>query len=93
MHLSDLVSGIAKRTGFTQADVNATLGAFAEELKEAAAKGERVQFTGLFTMEPVTRAARMGKNPRTKETIEIPAQKTVKFSVGAKLKAAAKSAK
>ena len=48
------------------------------------------QIPGWLSFETATTSARTGRNPRTGETIEIPAGKRVKVSVGSKLKAAVK---
>ena len=56
-----------------------------------AAGGDKVSIPGWLSFEQVTRAARMGRNPRTGESIHVPATKACKVSVGSKLKAAAKS--
>ena len=58
---------------------------------EVAAGGDKVSIPGWLSFEQVTRAARMGRNPRTGESIHVPATKACKVSVGSKLKAAAKS--
>ena len=41
-----------------------------------------LQIVGKFTLETITRAARTGRNPRTKEEIQIPACNTLKFKIG-----------
>ena len=53
---------------------------------KALKKGESVQITGFGTFEVVERAAREGINPRTKETIQIPASKAPVFKAGKSLK-------
>ncbi|MDU4678914.1 MAG: HU family DNA-binding protein, partial [Cutibacterium granulosum] len=52
------------------------------------AKGEKVQLPGLFTAEAVERPARNGRNPRTGESMTIPAHKAVKISASSTLKKA-----
>ena len=60
-----------------------------ELIKTAAlAKGEKVQLPGLFTAEAVERPARNGRNPRTGESMTIPAHKAVKISASSTLKKA-----
>ncbi|KEY36783.1 DNA-binding protein HU, partial [Cutibacterium acnes] len=54
----------------------------------ALAKGEKVQLPGLFTAETVERPARNGRNPRTGESMTIPAHKAVKISASSTLKKA-----
>ena len=45
-----------------------------------------VQLIGFGTFKPVDRNARMGRNPKTKEPVEIKASKTVRFVTSAALK-------
>jgi DNA-binding protein HU-beta len=57
-----------------------------EEISTALANGENVQLTGFGTFELRQRSERQGVNPRTKESITIPASKTVGFKPGKALK-------
>ena len=56
------------------------------EVKTALVKGEKVQLIGFGTFEVTERAAREGRNPRTNETITIPAAKAPRFKAGKMLK-------
>jgi DNA-binding protein HU-beta len=49
--------------------------------------GEPIAISGFGRFRTVDRAARKGRNPRTGETIQIPASRTVKFVPGKRLKA------
>ena len=49
-------------------------------------KGDKITLTGFGTFGTSKRAARNGRNPRTGETVKIPARKAVTFKVGSKLK-------
>ena len=62
--------------------VEAVLDAIAETLKS----GEQVTLSGFGTFSVTARAARTGRNPRTGETINIPASKNPKFKAGKGLK-------
>lgn len=53
---------------------------------ESARNGNRITITGLGTFGPRDKAARKGRNPRTGETIEIPARRTIRFKASASLK-------
>jgi DNA-binding protein HU-beta len=90
MNKSDLVDALANDTGMTKADASRAVdalfspdgGVIAKELK----KGTRVQITGFGTFEAKNRKARMGRNPRTGQTIQIAATKTPGFRAGKGLK-------
>ena len=60
--------------------------AFLSTIEDALANGEKVQLVGFGTFETKERAARVGRNPATKETIEIPASKHPAFTAGKALK-------
>ena len=55
-------------------------------MEEALKNGEKISFIGFGSFEPVTRAARTATVPKTKEKVQIPESKSVKFKVGKKLK-------
>jgi len=85
---ADVVAQIADRSGLTKVDSEAALNAFQEVLIDALASGEDVKLTGLFSVERVERAARMGRNPQTGEPLEIAAKSGVKLTAGSLLKKA-----
>ena len=84
MNKTDLVNAIAA-AGLSKADskkaLDATLGAIADALKA----GDKVALLGFGTFAVSERPARQGINPATKEKIEIPAKKVIKFKAGAEL--------
>ncbi len=85
MNKSELIDAIAQKSGLSKVDskkaLDATLDAIADELKSEG----KVVLVGFGTFSVVERSARKGINPRTKETIDIPAKKTVKFKPGSEL--------
>ena len=86
MNKTELVAVVAQKTGLTKKDaervVNATVDTVVENLK----KGEKVQLSGFGIFEVKTREARVGRNPRTKETIQIPASRQPIFKASKTLK-------
>lgn len=76
---------MAAGADMTKADATKALNAFLEVVTEALKKGEKVTLVGFGTFTVAERAARTGINPATKETIEIPARKAVKFKPGMEL--------
>ena len=65
-----------------EAAITATIDAITDSLKN----GEKVQLVGFGSFEVKARAERVGRNPLTKETIQIPASKTPVFKAGKALK-------
>ena len=86
MNKADLVSMIAAKSNLTKKDSESALNAFVETVQTALKKGEKIQLVGFGTFEVRSRAARSGINPRTKETIKIPASKAPVFKAGKALK-------
>ncbi|MGO1183079.1 MAG: HU family DNA-binding protein [Micrococcaceae bacterium] len=86
---SELVAAVAEKSGNSQAAVNGVLDAVFEVFTSQVSKGEKVTIPGWLSVERTERAARTGRNPRTGESIEIPAGYGVKISAGSKLKSAA----
>ncbi|WP_291564777.1 MULTISPECIES: HU family DNA-binding protein [unclassified Clostridium] len=86
MNKSELITSMAEKSGLTKKETEVALKAFIESVEEALGKGEKVQLVGFGTFETRERAARMGRNPRTKEEIEIPASKAPVFKAGKEFK-------
>ncbi len=86
MNKSELVAAMAAKTGETKKSAEANLNAFTEAVAEALVKGEKVQLVGFGSFETRKKAARKGRNPRTKEEIKIPASKAPAFKAGKALK-------
>ena len=90
MNKSELVSAISHRTGESRSTVESVLYSLEKTITEQVILGEKVSITGFLSFEQTSRGARIGRNPRTGESIQIAATKGCKVSAGARLKAAAK---
>ena len=86
MKKAELVAAIAEKTELSKKDAEKAVKAFTEVVEEELKKGGKIQLVGFGTFEVAERAARTGINPRTKETIQIPASKAPKFKAGKALK-------
>lgn len=86
MNKKELVSEMAQKSGLTMRDADKALNAFIEVVSESLQKSESVQLVSFGTFEVRQRAARDGKNPRTGETIHMPAAKVPAFKAGKALK-------
>ncbi len=73
MNKSELITSMAEKSKLTKKDAETALKAFIESVEEALEGGEKVQLVGFGTFETRERAERVGRNPRTKEEITIPA--------------------
>lgn len=79
MNKTDLVNAIAEEAKISKTDAANALKAALAAVSAALENGDKVSLIGFGTFAVTEKAARSGFNPRTKETIEIPARKTVKF--------------
>ena len=86
MNKAELVSKMAEKSELTKKEAEAALNAFMKSVEEALVAGDKVQLVGFGTFETRERAARKGRNPRTKEEIKIPASKAPVFKAGKALK-------
>jgi len=82
MNKSELVAAIVEKTDLKKADAEKALKAFTEVVVEELKKGEKVQLVGFGTFETLERKEREALNPRTKETVKLPASKAPKFKAG-----------
>jgi len=79
---ADLVEKIAKDVDIAKAVAERVLNSILQNITKAVAKGDSVQLIGFGTFTSGKRAARVGRNPKTGEALQIPAAKTVKFTAG-----------
>lgn len=86
MNKAELIAVTAENTGLSKKDTEAVITAALEAITAALAENEKVQLVGFGAFETKSRAARIGRNPRTKEAIEIPASKVPVFKAGKALK-------
>lgn len=90
MNKVELIAAVAEKAGLTKKDAEKAVAAVVGSIEDALVAGEKVQLIGFGTFEVRERAARMGRNPQTKEAIKIAASKQPVFKAGAALKNAVK---
>lgn len=86
MNKAELVTAISEQTELSKKDSEKALKAVIDVITEELIKGEKVQLVGFGTFEVSERPARTGRNPQTKQAIEIAASKAPKFKAGKALK-------
>ena len=86
MNKNELVAAMAKKSSLSRKDCEAALNAFVSAIREALKSGDKVHLVGFGTFEVKKRAARIGRNPTTKEPMDIPASKQPTFRPGKALK-------
>ena len=86
MNKAELITAAAEKAGLSKKDTEAAITAAIDAITAALAEGDKVQLVGFGGFEVKERAARIGRNPRTKESSEIPASKIPVFKAGKVLK-------
>ena len=86
MNKTELIAIAAENAGLTKKDTERVLNAAIDAITLALVKGEKVQLSGFGTFETKDREARVGRNPHTKEAIDIPATKVPVFKASKALR-------
>lgn len=79
MNKTDLIALTAERTGLTKKDTERVINAALDAVSAAMAQGDKVQLSGFGAFDVKDREARVGRNPHTKEAIDIPATRVPVF--------------
>lgn len=88
MKKSAIVGRVAERMGRSKSTADRAVETVLEAIVEGLAKKEDVRIAGFGTLRMKSRAARTGRNPRTGESVPIPASKTPSFKAGTLLREA-----
>lgn len=86
MTKAELSVAVCERAGLTKTQAKAAVDATFDCITESLRAGDTVRLVGFGVFTPVARPAGTARNPRTGETVQRPAGKTVKFRVGDALK-------
>ena len=86
MNKTELIAAVAENAGLSKKDGEKAVNAVLDAITGALVAGDKVQLVGFGTFDVKERAARVGRNPKTKEEIQIPASRVASFKVGKALK-------
>ena len=86
MNKTELAAAVAEKTGLSKKDAERVVAATLETIAQTLQKGEKVQLSGFGIFEVKDRDARVGRNPHTKEAIQIPATRLPTFKASKTLK-------
>lgn len=86
MNKTELIASVAEKTGLTKKDAERVINATFDTIAASLAEGNKVQLSGFGIFEVKAREARVGRNPRTKEEIQIPASRQPAFKASKALK-------
>ena len=87
MNKTELIAQVAEKTGLSKKDTESIINAAVDTIAATMAQGDKVQLSGFGIFEVKDRQARVGRNPKTKEAIEIPASRQPVFKPSKALKA------
>jgi DNA-binding protein HU-beta len=88
MNKSQLINVVAEKTGLSKKDTEQVLNTALDTISEQLIAGEKVQLVGFGAFDVKERAAHIGRNPKTKEEVEVPASRVPQFKAGKALKVA-----
>jgi len=83
---NDLIAAVSSNTGLSKTDATRAVDEVFDVITKSLKSGDEVRLVGFGTFNVTNRAATQGRNPRTGETIQIPASKQPKFRAGKGLK-------
>ena len=86
MNKAELINAVAASADCSKKDAEAVITAALDTITAALKDGDKVQLVGFGSFEVKKRPARIGRNPKTKESIEIPASVVPVFKAGKALK-------
>ena len=86
MNKAELIAAVAEKTGLSKKDCEKAVNATFDAVTAALEAGEKVSLVGFGAFDVKERGARMGRTPRTKEEVEIPASRVPQFKAGKALK-------
>jgi DNA-binding protein HU-beta len=90
MNKTELVEEVAAKANLTKPQMQEALRVLLETIVEKVADGHKVTLVGFGSFEPKVRSAREGRDPQTRETIQIPAARVPTFSAGKAFREAVK---
>ena len=88
MNKAELIAEVAVKAGLSKKDSEKAVNAALDTITDTLSAGEKVQLVGFGVFDVKKRGTRMGRNPKTKEEIEIPASSVPQFKAGKALKEA-----
>ncbi len=86
MTKKDIITKISDETSLKQIDVKKVVQRTFDIIVENLSKGNKVELRNFGIFKVKTRKGRMGRNPRTGESVSIPDKKVVNFKAGMKMK-------
>ena len=86
MNKTELIAAVTQSAALTKKDTARVINAAIDAITASLTAGDKVQISGFGTFEVKEREARIGRNPHTREAVEIPATKVPAFKPSKALK-------
>ena len=87
MTKADLVMEVAKQTSLTKKESETVIKTIFDSISEALGEGDKVELRGFGSFRVRDRKSRQGRNPKTGDTVNVPAKKVPFFKAGKELRA------
>ncbi|MDD2436505.1 MAG: HU family DNA-binding protein [Massilibacteroides sp.] len=85
MNKTEFINAVSAKSGLSKVDAKKAIEAFVETVSDELKGGGKVALLGFGSFSVTEKLARKGVNPKTKQPINIPARKSVKFKAGSEL--------
>jgi len=85
MNKTEFINAVSEKAGLSKADAKKAIEAFVDTVSNELKAGGKVALLGFGSFCVTEKSARKGVNPKTKQPIDIPARKSVKFKAGSEL--------
>ena len=85
MNKSELIDAMASESGLSKVDCKKALEALVSSISTSLGKGDKVSLMGFGSWNVIKRSSRIGRNPKTGDSLQIPAKSVVKFKTGSEL--------
>lgn len=82
MNKADLVSALAKKLNLSKTQSESFLDATLDVIQKTVSKGDEVKLVGFGTFSCLNKKARVGRNPKTGQSVDIPGTKVPRFKPG-----------
>ncbi len=86
MNKNELIGAVAESSGLSRSDATKAVEGVFDAITSTLSKGDEVRLVGFGTFSVSKRKASVGRNPRTREPMKIPASSQPKFKAGKGLK-------
>jgi len=86
MTKAELVEIISQETGVNKKDTGLVVNLIMDNIGEALVQGDKVELRGFGSFKVKTRRARLARNPRTGESVDVPAKRVPFFKASNELK-------